>query len=103
MDFGALKTIIILFLIKNSICDKGFVNEVFLNKRFYCAHGSNETSTVTSQIQCIHRCLRKKCELLNYNVNQGMKDNCEVFTLTIDCAIMTNQENWMAVGFQGTL
>lgn len=95
-----MKMLLVLFFIKYVICAKGFVDEILLNRRFYCPLSFSETSTVTSEIQCTQRCLRKECKLLNYNTKQGKKDNCEIYAHTNECSTLINQDNWKAVSFQ---
>ena len=61
-----------------------------------------EAFFVQSEIQCTHRCLRKKCKLLNYNTKTKDIENCEIFTDIGDCSILTDQEGWKAIIFQVT-
>ena len=77
--------IVIVFVILlhaiNAALWKGYVEEYNADRRFTCS--GKQTSTATSEIQCIHRCLRiGKCSIANYkqNTNGNTKiDNCETF------------------------
>ena len=86
MDRNQRKTDVMLigillssFFITFACCDKGYVVDVLKDKRFSCAKAFKETFTVTSEIQCTNKCLRKKCRLLNYNTKKKAMHNCEVF------------------------
>ena len=58
-----------------------YVEEYHTNRRFTCSE--KHTRNATSEIQCVHHCLRKgKCSIANYkesNNAKSMTDNCEVF------------------------
>ena len=60
---------------------KGVVTEYRENLRFTCP--GKQINTARSELQCVHRCLRKdNCGLANYKGSIGdapMADNCEVF------------------------
>ena len=57
--------------------------------------------SVTSEIQCTHRCLRHaKCDLINYNTERDVKDNCEIFIQGNQCSIETVRIGWKAIKFE---
>ena len=86
------------FFITFACCDKGYVVDFLKDKRFSCAKAFKETFTVTSEIQCTNKCLRKKCRLLNYNTKEKAMHNCEV--INGQCSTIVSHENWKAVTFQ---
>ena len=91
---------LIFIIIKNAIMDTGIINDVYENKKFYCEGDSKHVFVVKSQIQCIHRCLSKKCKLLNYKTVESGTENCEVFTEGSQRLSIIYEENWMAMQFQ---
>ena len=99
MKMGAIKIKIILFIcwIKYSMFDKGSITDVHMNKKFACPLAAMESFFVKSEIQCTHRCLRRKCKLLNYKNEGTDSENCEVFMESGGCSIEMNQKNWKAV------
>ena len=76
MEHTALLSLALL--VTSVIAESGFVSELFEDKRRLCSNMEMKVYTVSSEIQCIHRCLRHdKCEAANYN-KQSTKKNCEV-------------------------
>ena len=90
---------LLFFFIKPVILDKGFVSEVKMNTKVQCAGSSTEVFTVKSEIQCTHKCLRKRCNLLNYNAKRGGKDNCEVLKKVRKCTESFHQHGWTSMTF----
>ena len=91
---------LVAFTIKFAVGSEGFVNEVTINEKFVCPKAFKETVSVTSEIQCTHRCLQRKCKLLNYHTKQGSHDNCEIYTDDSQCVTVVNQDKWKAMNFQ---
>ena len=100
-DMAALlvNMILFFFLIKPVILDKGYVSEVKINTKVQCASSSTEVFTVKSEMQCAHQCLRKKCNLLNYNAERGKEDNCEVLRKVGKCTEFFHQFGWKLMTF----
>ena len=98
-----LEIVLIVFFIKAAILDVAFVNDVYVNKKFYCDKALKYPFIVKSQIQCIHLCLRKNCTLINYNMKERDKENCEIFTKSSKCSTVVNQENWIATAMKKTV
>ena len=95
-----LKITLIFYSIKLAVSDSGFPSDVLINKKFSCPQAAKEVFIVKSEMQCTQRCLRKKCKLLNYNMEVKDENNCEVFTSTNDCSTVIGVEGWKAVTFQ---
>ena len=102
MDEKAIKLFTLLLLIRNISCDrKGFVSEVLANKKFDCQSTNKKVYTVKSEIQCAHRCLQNdNCELLNFNTEEDINDNCEIFSQSNGCSTKFGKEKWKAMRFQ---
>ena len=100
MAAGVMKTGLLFLFIKHAIFDRGFINDLHTNRKFQCARSVKEVFTVNSQIQCSHRCLRRSCSRLNYNMKNGEKDNCEVFTEIGECSDLSGQDGWKAIKFE---
>lgn len=95
--------VLILLLVKYISCNGGSAREVLVGKKFFSPLASGETLTVMTEIQCVHRCLRKVCRHVNYNTEPGMKDNCEIYPTAkhdIEFSTLVDQENWKAIIFQ---
>ena len=92
--------ILVFILMKRAIAEKGFVNDVQLNAKYVCSEAAKEIFTVKSGVQCNHRCLRRRCNLLNYNTKEGKRDNCEVFTDNGECYTVFDQEDWNAMAVE---
>ena len=90
---------IVLFVLftKSATCGKGYVKEIYMNKKFYCEEASKDVIILNSQIQCIHRCILKNCKLINYITKQDDKANCEMLSKTDDCSTVVNKEDWVAL------
>ena len=102
MDETAIKVFTLLLLVRNISCDrKGFVSEVLANKKFVCQSTNKKVYTVKSEIQCAHRCLQNdNCELLNFNTEEDINDNCEIFSQSNGCSTKFGKEKWKAMRFQ---
>ena len=87
------------FFIQRAFSHKGFVDDVLIDTKVVCPVTAKEVFTVKSEIQCTHRCLRKKCKMLNYYMKEGTEENCEVFTGTDECSTAIDQLDWKAVSF----
>ena len=95
-----IKLALVFLFIKYAVLDNGSVKEVFMNAKFSCPRAAMEAFVVQSEIQCTHRCLRKKCRLLNYKKNAKDIENCEVFTGIADYSLISDQEGWKAMIFE---
>ena len=102
MDEMGIIVLTLLFLIRNISCDrKGFVSEVLANNKFDCQSINKKVYTVKSEIQCTHRCLQNdNCELLNFNTEEDINDNCEIFSQSNGCSTKIGKEKWKAMTFQ---
>ena len=102
MDDAVIKVFTLLLFIRIISCEKkGFVSEVFANKKFDCPSASRKVHTVKSEIQCTHRCLQyENCELMNYNSEKEIKNNCEVFSHSNGCSTKLGKKKWRAMRFQ---
>ena len=102
MDDTAVKVFTLLLLIRNISCDrKGFVSEVLADKKFNCPSTTKKVYTVKSEIQCTHRCLQSdNCELLNYNTEEDINGNCEIFSQSNGCSTELGKGKWKAMRFQ---
>ena len=102
MDEIAVKIFCIFFwYIQVASSRKGLISEVYFDKKFYCPLTSREVYTVTSEIQCTHRCLRHEtCDLINYNTEKEIKDNCEIFIQGDRCSIENVRIGWKAIKFE---
>ena len=96
----AKKFIFVVFFIKSVISDTGSINEIFMDKHFDCIGDGTAVFSVKSEIQCAHLCLRKKCNLLNYNTVKGRNENCEVITDGRHCSKAVDQKHWIAMVFK---
>ena len=96
MDRTATKLFALLLLIRTIASERrGFVSEVLVDKKFDCPKASRRVYTVKSEIQCTHRCLQNKnCELLNYNTEKEINENCEVFNGSSDCSNIKQKSGW---------
>ena len=83
--------------IKPATCGKGYVKEIYINKKFYCEAASKGSFIVSSKIQCIHYCIRKNCSLINYLTKEDGKVNCEVLSTTHESSTVANEESWIAL------
>ena len=95
----ATRFICIFFLVKSVISDTGFIDEILMDKKFHCSGHTTELFSVKSEIQCAHRCSRKKCNQLNYNT-VGSKENCEVIAGGRLCSMAIDQKYWKAMVFK---
>ena len=95
-----IEAALIFFIIKNAILDTGIVDDVYENTKFYCAGDSKYAFIVSSQIQCIHRCLQKKCFFLNYKNGESRAENCEVFARSSHCSDAIHKKRWIAMQIQ---
>ena len=80
---------------------QGTIKEHFISRKYNCA--GKGVLTATSEMQCVHRCLRKeKCEVMNYRQREGEslnQDNCEVLDVpsTHESCTSTQQVRWKAL------
>ena len=95
-----IKLTLVFIFTKYVVLDNGSVKDVFMNAKFNCPRAAMEAFIVHSEIQCTHRCLRKKCRLLNYKKNAKDIENCEVFTGIADYIVVPDQEDWKAMIFE---
>ena len=95
-----MKLLLLFALIKHAYFERGFVKDVYMNKKFQCSTSVKETFTVNSEIQCSHRCLRKSCTRIDYNAKQGEIGNCEVFIEVGGCSGLSDQSDWKALVFE---
>ena len=95
-----IQVALIFFIIKKTFPDLGIVDDVYENKKFYCEGASKHAFIVNSQIQCIHRCLRKNCLFFNYKNGKGRTENCEVFTGSSHCSNFIHKMHWIAIQLQ---
>ena len=93
-----IKVLIVSLFVTSLHCNKGHVTDVLINRRFSCPRASKEIHKIESEIQCTHRCLRKRCKVLNYNAKEENRENCEI--ITGECSSKSNEENWKAVTLQ---
>ena len=100
MAIKLMNIVLVSFFIKSAIFERGFVSDVHINKKFKCGGSFKEIFTVKSEIECSHRCLRRSCSRLNYNMKKGEKENCEVFPKVDDCSIIPGQDDWKAANFK---
>ena len=102
MDETLVKVFALLLLIKIIACEKkGFVSEVLANKKFHCQSTNKKVYTVKSEIQCTHRCLQNdNCELLNFNTEEDINDNCEILSQSNGCSTKIGKEKWKAMRLQ---
>ncbi|XP_065055027.1 uncharacterized protein LOC135683633 isoform X2 [Rhopilema esculentum] len=93
----AIATILIGFCISliHSVCsEERFVTKVFDNKRSLCPDLVKKVYTVTSEMQCIHRCTRNKdCSIINYSNEDDVTENCEVF-IGGHCSSKEESKRW---------
>ena len=90
-----VKIILIFFFIRLVILEKrGYVSEVKMNMKTQCVGSTKEVFTVKREMQCVHYCLRKRCNLLNYNTKGATKDNCEVMKKVGKCTELSDQSDW---------
>ncbi|XP_065059823.1 uncharacterized protein LOC135687230 isoform X2 [Rhopilema esculentum] len=83
-------------LVTSVATESGFVSEFFEGKRCLCSNEEMKVYTVSSEIQCIHRCLRHdECEAANYN-KQSTKKNCEV-SLNGTCSSFVEVHGWKSL------
>lgn len=82
----------------------GNTRQYFENNKFSCPEGRS-VSTVDSELQCVHRCLRKEtCGILNYKKSADGKrydNNCEIFDYPAhekSCTI-SNEVGWTGQTF----
>ena len=94
-----VKTLLMFFLIKLVILENGYVSEVKMNTKAHCYGFSKEVVTVKSEMQCVHNCLRKRCNLLNYNAKGKKKENCEVMKKVGKCKELSHQSEWKLMTF----
>ena len=96
MDGTAARVFALLLLIKTIASEKkGFASEVLVDEKFDCATTSSRIYTVKSEIQCTHLCLRNdNCELLNFNTERDVSENCEVFNGSSGCSIKRHKYGW---------
>ena len=92
--------VVILYIMKTVICDKGYVKDIYIHKRFNCEGRLKYGFYAKSQIQCIHYCIRTNCRYVNYMMTEGGKVNCEVLSETSECSSVMHEENWMAVSLE---
>ena len=95
-----IKIVLALFFIKSAYLEKAFVDDVYMNKRFHCQQALKTSFIAKSQIQCVQLCSRKRCKLINYNMNDNGKENCEIFTETGKCSTVVDQESWIAMAMK---
>ncbi len=91
--------LLLLILVHRSVSRELLTNEVARDAKMQCASSARSIYTVTSEMQCYHRCLRKdKCEILNYK-GSSTKENCEVYDVTSNDHTCTSTlaANWKAV------
>ena len=99
--FLILGSLLSLHLFQICASSKGFVAEVFEDEKFQCPATDKKIYSVTSEIQCTHRCLQHdKCDLINYSTERETKRNCEVFTNVSNCAKKVEAKGWKAITFQ---
>ena len=96
MDGTAAKLFALLLLARNIASErKGFVSEAVIDKKFDCPSTTKKVYTVKSEIQCTHRCLQSdNCELLNFNTDKEIIENCEVFSGPSDCSTKNQKHGW---------
>ena len=95
-----IKLKLVFLFIKYAVLDKGSTKDVFVNAKNYCPRAAMRAYFVKSDIQCTHRCLRKKCKLLNYKKKAKDIENCEIFSDIGDCSVIPDQEGWKAMIFE---
>ena len=98
-----IKIVLALFFIKSASLEKAFVDDVYMNKRFHCPQALKTSLIAKGPIQCVQLSLRKKSTLINYNMNDNGKENCEIFTETGKCSTVVDQESWMAANIKVNL
>lgn len=70
------------------------MSDVYMNKKFQCTRAVKDVFTVSSEIECSHRYVRRNCNRLNYNMERGKKENCEVLTKVGECSVRSDQGDW---------
>ena len=75
----------VLYLLTNALfvaTQKGFVEDIVVERKYLCNSSKKLTYSVESQIQCVSRCsMQESCNLMNYKEAIGQsspKHNCEV-------------------------
>ena len=92
-----IEFVLIFVFIKTALFDTVFIDDVFVNNKFYCEKAMKQSFIAKSQIQCVHLCLSKICTLINYNLKENDKENCEIFTESGTCSLVLDQKNWIAM------
>ena len=88
-------------IIDNVVSKKNFLFEMFDGEKYDCPSINKKIYTVKSEIQCTHRCLQNDaCELINYNTERDVKENCEIFTEAKECSTKVRRKKWTAMRFQ---
>ena len=95
-----IQVALIFLIIKKTFPDIGIVVDVYEDKKFYCEGASKHVFIVNSQIQCIHRCLRKNCFFLNYKNGDSRTENCEVFAGSSHSSNFILKKHWKAIQLQ---
>eukprot|EP00794_Sanderia_malayensis_P010734 gene10734-11883_t len=96
-----LVIILILSIVKSGRCISLQTVDVLEHAKFNC--GAKTVYTVTSEMQCYQRCLRKNnCRIINYKVsdNEVTDGNCEVLEVTTTngaCTSENGMNNWKAI------
>ena len=96
-----IKLLFFFCLIDIAASRKGFPSQVFTDEKYDCPLANKKIYTVKSEIQCTHRCLQNDaCELINYNTEKDVKENCEIFTQVNECSTKVIKKRWIAMRFQ---
>ena len=97
MAFATILIGICISLIHSVCSEERFVAKVFDNKRSFCSDLVKKVYTVTSEIQCIHRCTRNKdCDTINYRNEDDVTENCEVF-ISGHCSSKEESKSWKSI------
>ncbi|XP_065070552.1 uncharacterized protein LOC135695369 [Rhopilema esculentum] len=103
MASAIIFTFICICLILFARCEERFVSNVLDKTRSSCPDMPKKVYTVTSEMQCIHRCMRNKdCSTINYRTENDVTENCEVF-LGGHCAKGQCSRNWKTIVIKSEL
>ena len=73
MSAKMVKIMLLFFFIKHTIFNRGFMSDVYMNKKLQCTRAAKDVFTVSSEIECSHRYVRRNCNRLIYNMERGKK------------------------------
>ena len=75
----------VLYLLTNALSvamQRGFVEDIVVERKYLCNSSKKLTYSVGSQIQCVSRCsMQENCNFMNYkraSAQSSPKRNCEV-------------------------